>query len=116
VPEATAVAIESARRRGGSVVAIGTTVVRTLESRALGPGVEPGEGETSLFITPGHRFSVVDRLITNFHLPRSSLVVMVAAFLGPQWRDVYTTALERRYRFLSFGDAMLADRFDRRSP
>lgn len=115
VPEATAMAVERARRRGGAVVAIGTTVVRTLESRALGPGVEPGEGETSLFITPGHRFSVVDRLVTNFHLPRSSLVVMVAAFLGPEWRRAYSTALERGYRFLSFGDAMLADRHDRRT-
>jgi S-adenosylmethionine:tRNA ribosyltransferase-isomerase len=116
VPEATATAVDSARRRGGAVVAIGTTVVRTLESRALGPGVEPGEGETSLFITPGHRFSAVDRLVTNFHLPRSSLAVMVAAFLGPEWRQVYMTALERGYRFLSFGDAMLADRHDRRTP
>lgn len=116
IPAATAEAVDSAHRRGGAVVAIGTTVVRTLESRALGPGVEPGEGETSLFIAPGHRFSVVDRLVTNFHLPRSSLIVMVAAFMGPEWRQVYTAALERGYRFLSFGDAMLADRHDRRSP
>lgn len=116
IPEETARAIAGARARGGAVVAIGTTVVRTLESRTHHGGVEPGGGETSLFITPGYRFSVVDRLVTNFHLPRSSLVVMVSAFIGAGWREAYATALERGYRFLSFGDAMLADRLDRESP
>lgn len=110
IPRATSEAIRSTRRSGGAVVAIGTTVVRALESRAGTGGVEPGEGATDLFITPGFEFAVVDRLVTNFHLPRSSLIVMVAAFMGPSWRRAYDVALGRGYRFLSFGDAMLADR------
>lgn len=102
--------IEEARRRGGRIVAIGTTVVRTLES-AAGPSgqVEPFEGETRLFITPGYRFKAVDLVVTNFHVPGSTLVVLVAAVVGPRWRDIYATALGRGYRFLSFGDAMLAE-------
>jgi len=110
VPEPTAEAIDLTRRRGGRVVAIGTTVVRTLESAFDGTGVVPGEGSTDLFITPGYRFGVVDILITNFHVPASTLVVMMAAFMGPQWRSAYAHALARGYRFLSFGDAMLAER------
>jgi S-adenosylmethionine:tRNA ribosyltransferase-isomerase len=89
------------------VVAVGTTTVRALESAAtlgrLG-------GRTRLFITPGYRFKVVDVMMTNFHLPRSSLLAMVEAFVGPRWRDLYRTAVEREYRFLSFGDAMLLER------
>ena len=110
VPEPTAAAIAGARRRGGRVVAIGTTVVRTLENAFDGTGVASGEGSTDLFITPGYRFGVVDVLITNFHVPASTLVVMMAAFMGPQWRSAYAHALARGYRFLSFGDAMLAER------
>ena len=110
VPEPTAEAIALTRRRGGRVVAIGTTVVRTLESAFDGTGVASGEGSTDLFITPGYRFGVVDILITNFHVPASTLVVMMAAFMGPQWRSAYAHALARGYRFLSFGDAMLAER------
>ncbi len=110
VPAATVAAVAEARRRGGAVVAIGTTVVRALEWRASGGDLTAGSGYTDLFIRPGHRFRVVDRLLTNFHAPRSSLVVMVAAFMGPRWRATYRTALERGYRFLSFGDAMLASR------
>ena len=92
-------------------MAVGTTVVRTLESHAEGDGlVRPGEGSTDLFIRPGYRFRVVDLLVTNFHVPGSTLVVLVAAFMGERWRAVYETALERGYRFLSFGDAMLAER------
>lgn len=111
VPRETVRAISATRARRGSVVAIGTTVVRALESRSEQDGtVRPGATETDLFITPGYRFRVVDRLVTNFHLPASTLICMVAAFMGPAWRTAYETALERGYRFLSFGDAMLAER------
>jgi len=107
VPDETAEAIASANR----VVAVGTTVVRTLESFADGSGgVMPGAGHTEIFIAPGHEFQVVDALITNFHMPSSTLLVLLAAFIGERWRDAYATALERGYRFLSFGDAMFCDR------
>ena len=93
------------------MVAIGTTVVRTLESFADSAGsVRAGERETDLFLWPGVEFRVVDALVTNFHVPGSTLVVLVAAFMGDRWRETYQTALERGYRFLSFGDAMLAER------
>ncbi|MDH4119800.1 MAG: S-adenosylmethionine:tRNA ribosyltransferase-isomerase, partial [Acidimicrobiia bacterium] len=88
-----------------------TTVVRTLESLAIGDGtVNPGEVDTDLYLTPGSQVSVTDLLVTNFHLPRSSLLVLVEAFMGPAWRHVYDEALQRGYRFLSFGDAMLCAR------
>jgi S-adenosylmethionine:tRNA ribosyltransferase-isomerase len=85
------------------VVAIGTTVVRALES-------DPSQGSTDLFITPGFDFKTVDLLVTNFHLPRTTLLVLIAAFMGESWREAYETALARNYRFASFGDAMLAAR------
>lgn len=111
VPEETAAAVAAARERGGRVVAVGTTVVRALESAAAPTGeVRPGAGATGLFITPGYSFRVVDLLVTNFHVPGSTLVVLVAAFMGEAWREAYRVALERGYRFLSFGDAMLAAR------
>lgn len=103
VPEATMQACRSASR----VIAVGTTTVRALESAALRAELE---GRTDLFITPGFEFRVVDVLLTNFHLPRSSLLVLLAAFCGDRWRDLYATALDRGYRFLSFGDAMLVGR------
>ncbi|HJR93288.1 MAG TPA: tRNA preQ1(34) S-adenosylmethionine ribosyltransferase-isomerase QueA [Acidimicrobiia bacterium] len=106
-------AISQTRDRGGSIVAIGTTTVRALESAWLSDHPQPGEAATDLFITPGFEFRVVDRLVTNFHLPGSTLICMVAAFMGKGWRETYGTALDRGYRFLSFGDAMLADRFAR---
>lgn len=112
VPAATEEEVARAQTRGGRVVAIGTTVVRALESAAASGNLEPFEGPTRLYITPGYRFRVVDRLLTNFHIPGSSLLVMVAAFAGDGWRDVYETALARDYRFLSFGDACLFDRID----
>ena len=113
VPAETATAIEQARKRGGRVVAVGTTVVRTLESHASGSGiVESGEMRTDLFLRPGSEMSIVDLLITNFHLPGSTLLVLLAAFMGDRWREAYRIALERDYRFLSFGDAMLAERSD----
>src|SRR5690606_5402538 len=95
--------------RPGRVVAVGTTVVRALESWAT---TGRTEDDTSLFIHGDHRFSVVERLLTNFHVPRSSLLALVQAFHGPGWRDLYASALADGYRFLSFGDAMLLDRAD----
>ena len=111
IPETTEAAIAAARERGGRVVAVGTTVVRALETMADGRGgVSAGETRTSLFLKPGSVFTVVDILVTNFHMPGSTLLVLLAAFMGPGWRDAYDTALSRGYRFLSFGDAMLAQR------
>jgi S-adenosylmethionine:tRNA ribosyltransferase-isomerase len=111
VPEQAAVAIEDVRRSGGRVVAVGTTVVRALESFANDDGtVRAAQGDTDLFLKPGDRFRVVDALVTNFHVPGSTLVVLVAAFMGERWRQAYQTALDRGYRFLSFGDAMYAER------
>ncbi|WP_337310725.1 tRNA preQ1(34) S-adenosylmethionine ribosyltransferase-isomerase QueA [Candidatus Aeolococcus gillhamiae] len=109
LPAATAATITAARAGGGRVIAVGTTVVRTLESFVDGVGaLHPGTVSTELFITPGHRFGAVDGLLTNFHQPRSSLLVLLAAFLGGDaWRSVYEHALARGYRFLSFGDCML---------
>ncbi len=91
----------------GQVVAVGTTVVRAVESWAA---TGEADAATSLFIRGDYPFAVVDRLLTNFHVPRSSLLALVEAFVGPRWRDLYATALDEGYRFLSFGDAMLLDR------
>ncbi len=110
VGEEAAAAVAGTRRRGGRVVAIGTTVVRALETAAASGEVAPVEGATGLFITPGYRFRCVDLLVTNFHMPNTTLLVLVAAFMGHGWRRAYETALGRGYRFLSFGDAMLARR------
>ncbi len=104
-------AIAGCRRRGGRVVAVGTTTVRTLESLANPDGtVRTGELDTDLYLTPGSPIHVVDLLVTNFHMPRSSLLVLLEAFMGPGWREVYAAALERGFRFLSFGDAMICAR------
>ncbi|MDX1377028.1 MAG: tRNA preQ1(34) S-adenosylmethionine ribosyltransferase-isomerase QueA [Burkholderiales bacterium] len=111
VPEATVAAIEAARTRSGRVLAVGTTVLRALESAARGGALRAAAGETELFVSPGFEFRVVDRLLTNFHLPRSSLLVLVAAFAGPQAvRRAYAHAIAARYRFYSYGDAMLIER------
>ncbi|HKQ60772.1 MAG TPA: tRNA preQ1(34) S-adenosylmethionine ribosyltransferase-isomerase QueA [Candidatus Polarisedimenticolaceae bacterium] len=109
LPEATASAVERARRRGGRVIAVGTTVVRTLEQRAVGEGrVLAGAGRCGLFIVPGHAFRVVDAMITNFHLPRSTLLMLVAAFAGRErLLGAYREAIAAGYRFFSYGDAML---------
>ena len=108
----TAEAVTAAKRTGRRVVAAGTTVLRALEAAAVGPGeVQAGEAETELFVTPGFAFRIVDVLLTNFHLPRSTLLVLVAAFAGyERTRAVYHEAIARRYRFFSFGDAMLVER------
>lgn len=111
VPTETAESIDRTREREGRVVAVGTTVVRTLETFSTGDGrVDAGARDTGLFLRPGSRIDVVDLLITNFHLPGSTLLVLLAAFMGDAWRVAYETALDRGYRFLSFGDAMLAQR------
>jgi S-adenosylmethionine:tRNA ribosyltransferase-isomerase len=99
--------VDAARRRGAKVVAVGTTVVRALESAARSGVLAPHTGPTSLLITPGYRFRVVDALLTNFHAPKSTLLALVFAFAGADAvRAAYRSALERGYRFLSYGDAM----------
>ncbi len=119
LPQATADAINAARAADGRIIAVGTTSVRTLESAARatvdgGPSTEAGStiapfvGDTSLFILPGYEFKLVDAIITNFHLPKSTLLMLVSAFAGRELiLDTYTTAIQAGYRFFSFGDAML---------
>lgn len=108
VPEATAQLINRTRERGRRVIAVGTTAIRTLETAGAGGKVAAGSGWTNIFIYPGYQFNMIDGLITNFHLPKSTLLMLVSAFAG---RDAvmaaYREAIERRYRFFSFGDAML---------
>jgi S-adenosylmethionine:tRNA ribosyltransferase-isomerase len=112
LPPETLAAIDETRNRGRAVVAVGTTSLRALEATAAGSAAdEGGESETSLFITPGFRFRVVDRLLTNFHLPRSTLLMLVSAFAGyDAIRTAYAHAIAARYRFFSYGDAMLLER------
>lgn len=107
----TCAAIAATKARGGRVVAVGTTVVRTLESAAQSGTLQPYEGETRLFITPGYKFHVIDALVTNFHLPESTLLMLVCAFGGfEQVMSAYRHAVEQRYRFFSYGDAMFLER------
>jgi len=105
----TVEAIEQSRKNGGRVVAVGTTVVRALETAVAKDGsIVPGKGKTDLLITPGFSFNVVDALITNLHLPKSSLLFLVSAFAGLELiREAYKSAVAREYRFFSYGDAML---------
>jgi len=111
VPPETAGAFAAARARGGRVVAVGTTAVRTLESAFEGGGLRAGAGRTDLFVRPGHRFRAVDLLVTNFHLPRSTLLVLACAFAGRERvLAAYREAVRLRYRFFSYGDAMLLGR------
>ena len=107
VPASTLEACGAARAAGGRVLAVGTTSVRALESAAASGRLQD---RTSLYIVPGHEWRTVDLMMTNFHMPRTTLLAMVQAFVGPSWRDLYATALVRGYRFLSFGDAMLLSR------
>lgn len=115
VPPETVAAIEAAHARGNKVWAVGTTSMRALESAARETGrLKAGQGDTDIFITPGYRFRVIDRLITNFHLPKSTLLMLVAAFSGMEHiRAVYRHAVEHEYRFFSYGDAMLLGRAGR---
>jgi S-adenosylmethionine:tRNA ribosyltransferase-isomerase len=108
VPQATQQALTETRRRGGRIVAVGTTTVRTLESYGLSGAAE---GDTSIFITPGFQFRSTDLLLTNFHLPKSTLMMMVSALAGYEHvMDLYRHAIAGRYRFFSYGDAMLLAR------
>jgi len=114
--ERYAVSAEAARRIGEAkqarrrVVAVGTTVVRTLEARATEGGVAAGEASTEIFIVPGHRFRVIDALLTNFHLPKSTLLMLVSAFLGREATlAAYREAVDQKYRFFSYGDAMFIE-------
>ncbi len=108
IPESTLQAIEQCRQQGGRVLAVGTTTVRTLESWAQ---TGRTQGDTDIFITPGHDFQVVDLLLTNFHLPKSTLMMLVSAFAGyAHIKRLYQHAIEQRYRFFSYGDAMLLQR------
>ena len=114
LPQTTIDAIESTRARGGRVVVVGTTTLRALESSAAASDdgrLREGPQETALFITPGYRFRVVDRLLTNFHLPKSTLLMLVSAFAGyGAIREAYAHAIAGKYRFFSYGDAMLLER------
>ena len=111
IPPATITAIARARARGGKVIAVGTTSLRALEAAALDGELRAGAAETDLFITPGYRFQVVDQLITNFHLPKSTLLMLVSAFAGlDAIRSAYRHAITQGYRFFSYGDAMLLSR------
>ncbi len=109
LPEQTARRVETAWREGKRVVAVGTTAVRVLESAVIEPGrLQAGLGDTQLFIYPGYLFKMVNTLITNFHLPRTTLLLLVSAFMGNEFRhQAYEYAIEKRFRFYSYGDAML---------
>ncbi|HJV60077.1 MAG TPA: tRNA preQ1(34) S-adenosylmethionine ribosyltransferase-isomerase QueA [Albitalea sp.] len=111
VSEPTVQAIHATRAAGGRIVAVGTTTLRALESAALSGNLQAGQRDTDIFITPGFEFRVVDRLLTNFHLPKSTLMMLVSAFAGfDRIRTLYAHAIEQRYRFFSYGDAMLLRR------
>jgi S-adenosylmethionine:tRNA ribosyltransferase-isomerase len=111
VPAETVAAIDAARARGGRVVAVGTTSMRTLEAASRSGALVAEESETQIFITPGYRFRTVDRLITNFHLPKSTLLMLVSAFAGTaNIQCAYAHAVAEGYRFFSYGDAMLIER------
>jgi S-adenosylmethionine:tRNA ribosyltransferase-isomerase len=113
IPDHTAQAVADTRAAGGRVTAVGTTALRALETASAKGALEAGRGETDLFITPGYRFRLVDRLITNFHLPRSTLLMLVCAFAGTEnIHRAYAHAIAQRYRFFSYGDAMLIERGD----
>ena len=111
VPEETVAAIAQAKAQGGRVLAVGTTSMRALESAAADGSLQAGYGDTNIFIIPGYRFRVVERLLTNFHLPKSTLFMLVCAFGGMvNLKLAYRHAIEERYRFFSYGDAMLIER------
>ena len=108
LPEQTVALIREARARGNEVIAVGTTSLRALESASASGELQPGSGDTEIFITPGYAFKTVTRLVTNFHLPKSTLMMLVSAFAGyDRIRSAYAHAIAQRYRFFSYGDAML---------
>jgi S-adenosylmethionine:tRNA ribosyltransferase-isomerase len=111
LPQATVEAICEAKANGGRIIAVGTTSLRALESAAAGGALVAGSGETRIFITPGYRFKVVEVLLTNFHLPKSTLLMLVCAFGGmDKMLAAYRHAVEQEYRFFSYGDAMLIEK------
>ena len=111
IPAETVTLISSTKQAGGKVTAIGTTALRALESAAQHGGLQAGSGETKIFITPGYQFKVIDRLFTNFHLPKSTLLMLVSAFAGfENTKHAYQHAIEQKYRFFSYGDAMLIEK------
>ena len=111
IPQITIDMIAATKAHGGKVTAIGTTALRALESAAQHGALKAGSNETSIFITPGYHFNVVDRLFTNFHLPKSTLLMLVSAFAGTSnIKRAYEHAIERQYRFFSYGDAMLIEK------
>ena len=111
IPQTTVEAIHQAKARGGRIIAVGTTSLRALESAAQQGELKAGESETNIFITPGYRFNVADVLLTNFHLPKSTLLMLVCAFGGmSEMLAAYRHAVEQGYRFFSYGDAMLIER------
>ena len=111
VPNETVAAIENAQANGSRITAVGTTTLRALEGAAVNGSLQSGYGETNIFILPGFHFNIVERLITNFHLPKSTLLMLVSAFGGIEnIRRAYAFAIKDRYRFFSYGDAMLIDR------
>ncbi len=113
IPQATVDAIRHAQAHGQRIIAVGTTSLRALESAAQSGQLIAGENETSIFITPGYQFKVVEHLLTNFHLPKSTLLMLVSAFGGYQaMRRAYAHAVQQRYRFFSYGDTMLISRSD----
>lgn len=108
VSEQVVAEVEAAKERGNKIWAVGTTAVRALESAARSGQLQAGQSETNIFITPGYQFKVVDQMITNFHLPKSTLLMLVSAFSGyNEIREVYQHAIAEQYRFFSYGDAML---------
>jgi S-adenosylmethionine:tRNA ribosyltransferase-isomerase len=118
VPKQTTEAITRTRQQGGRIIAVGTTSVRALESAAKAPGtvdaqlaLQPSQGDTRLFITPGFHYQVVDAMVTNFHLPQSTLLMLVAAFIGmDSMKTAYQHAIRQGYRFFSYGDAMFLEK------
>lgn len=111
IPQTTVDMIALTKQNGGKVTAVGTTAMRALESAAQHAQLQTGDGETSIFITPGYKFKVVDRLFTNFHLPKSTLLMLVSAFSGfDLMKKAYTHAVAQQYRFFSYGDAMLIEK------
>lgn len=111
VPEETVALIQQTKAAGKKVTAVGTTALRALESAALSGGIKAGSGDTNIFITPGYQFKVVERLLTNFHLPKSTLLMLVSAFAGvDNIKKSYQHAIDEKYRFFSYGDAMLIEK------
>jgi len=110
VPQETVDAITRTKAQGGRVISVGTTALRALESAAQTGALHAGCDETGIFITPGYRFQVIDALVTNFHLPKSTLLMLVSALAGLDTiRNAYAHAVAQRYRFFSYGDAMFLD-------